>query len=725
MRNDLYEHRKEILEEISEREENLLKLNKETSLLENKKNQAKMIEEALDAYYEDLQKEHYIDRSQEAEIHRVITSKRNAVDSAISLYNTKRNSAISSYERTINNLEWHKKIDSRLRQNRFEYTSDYNKRIKPIEKEYDKAAKEAEKQRDSTLKAVAKDCTDNLKRLFGELEVDIKRFYKNGISAENMKNLVGIMDDICKKGSKIGTIPQSYLQKVYKWKTEAALAPVDVKSINYNKEMQAKTEIKEKLEKAKKELIQSQELLYTKEKALEQDTKKIAELIAEANEKNEKIEDNISGITSEAEEKKKLIIDKTEKDAVKLTNAYEKKKKAIQKNITEITAAIESLEAEKDSLTQEKQKKESELAKTFLLSFGKKKDLKETIEQLEVSIQTTSSQIQEKQNELELEEKKNIDKELESELKKKKEKLEKEISDIADQTIKRINGLNEEIAKLKENAETLKRATAENQKSIEELEEKIVYQENIKTELEKEVRDFHTNYLIKTFGKQYGVSSMIADKKKLIVAESSAIASLKKELSEVEEEIKVCEEEEKRRKEELQKELAKQAEEKELARKEQEERQLRVKRELESKEKEQEIIKNKNADFNIAGLINELENDSNRYLLSPDANPFEEDNKKTITNSIVRKQFVQKKVTLDCKEYLLFFVDSAGNIISDQRLVKQLPVGEKTTASFELKSGTGFNKNNYYLIVQDFNTGEVISSTRYKINISFSNDFDF
>lgn len=120
-----------------------------------------------------------------------------------------------------------------------------------------------------------------------------------------------------------------------------------------------------------------------------------------------------------------------------------------------------------------------------------------------------------------------------------------------------------------------------------------------------------------------------------------------------------------------------------------------------------------------------MESNPDHILLEEDVYPFEEDNKKTITNSIVRKQLIQRKETPDCGEYLLMFADAAGNIISDKRLVKQMPVGEQTTVSFELKSSSGFNKNNYYFIVQNFSNGNIISAVKYKINISFSNDFDF
>lgn len=725
MSNDLYIRRKEIQEEISEREENLSRLNKETSLLENKNNQAKMIQEALNTHYEELQKKHYIDRGQENEIKRVISSKKIAVDSEISYYYSHNNSISNSYNRTISDLNFKKNWDYRLRQGIFEYTSDYNKRIKPIEKEYDKAAKEAEKERDATLKVNAKSCIDNLKRLFGELEVDIKRFYKKGISADNLNELISIMDDICNRGSKIGTIPQSNQQKVYKWQQEAKNAPIDEERINNNKEEQARAVLKEKVSNAKTVLNQSKDLLDTKEKELIDNTKKIEQLITDANQKACSLNVDIGILTTEAEEKKKSVEDKYNKDVVKLTRKTEKQKKEIQDNVNEITKEINALEIEKERLFQERQEKEIELSKTFLLSFNKKKALKEKIDQLAESRSKTTSQIKEKQREIELEQLKNPDSELESELNKKKEKLDKDLLDIDNQTAININGLTEEITRLKADAKKLSVKNVVVQKYIEELKQRIIDQQNTKTELEKELKDFHTNYLIKTFGKQYGVSSTLAEYRKRILADTLKIVSLKKELSEVEKEIRTFEKEEKKRKDELQKEITRQAKEKEQARKEQEERQLRVKKELQAKEKEQEIIKDKNADFDITVLMSELENDPCHYLLSPDVNPFEEDNKKTITNSIVRKQLIQKKTTPECNEYLLFFVDATGNIISDQRLVRQMPVGEKTTVSFELKSNNGFNKNNYYLMILNFITYETISATRYKINISFSNDFDF
>ena len=112
-------------------------------------------------------------------------------------------------------------------------------------------------------------------------------------------------------------------------------------------------------------------------------------------------------------------------------------------------------------------------------------------------------------------------------------------------------------------------------------------------------------------------------------------------------------------------------------------------------------------------------------MLKKDTWPLDDDGRRVVTNSIVRKQYTQISVTAGCNDYLLVFVDHNGNAISEKRLIKQKSVGEETKTSFELKAEGGFTKENYYLVLINFDTSEIISAQRYKINIAFANDFDF
>ena len=127
----------------------------------------------------------------------------------------------------------------------------------------------------------------------------------------------------------------------------------------------------------------------------------------------------------------------------------------------------------------------------------------------------------------------------------------------------------------------------------------------------------------------------------------------------------------------------------------------------------------------IALTIREIDKDDNHPLLQEEIRPLEDDGKRTLTNSIVRKQFVQKRNIPGCKQFALLLVDSQGNAISEQRLIEQKPIGRKTVTTFELKAGKGFDNGNYYLVIMNFDSNQILCATKYSINIVFSNDFDF
>jgi hypothetical protein len=74
---------------------------------------------------------------------------------------------------------------------------------------------------------------------------------------------------------------------------------------------------------------------------------------------------------------------------------------------------------------------------------------------------------------------------------------------------------------------------------------------------------------------------------------------------------------------------------------------------------------------------------------------------------------------------MLVFTDHTGEPISEQRLIQQKAIGEKTMTSFELKAADGFTNKNYYMLMLNFETGEVVCAQKYKINIAFANSFDF
>lgn len=181
-----------------------------------------------------------------------------------------------------------------------------------------------------------------------------------------------------------------------------------------------------------------------------------------------------------------------------------------------------------------------------------------------------------------------------------------------------------------------------------------------------------------------------------------------------------------RQAEEDRKQQIKKAKEEETNRRIQEERQQRIIRELQERDLEQEIIQDNTVILNrLKSFVQTLEEDDASALLDMNSCPLQDDGKRVITNSIVRKQYMQAGVGQSCNLYALVFVDHFGNAISEMRLIKRKHEGEMTKTSFELKSNNGFEDAKYYLLIINFESAELICAQKYIINISFSNDFDF
>lgn len=99
---------------------------------------------------------------------------------------------------------------------------------------------------------------------------------------------------------------------------------------------------------------------------------------------------------------------------------------------------------------------------------------------------------------------------------------------------------------------------------------------------------------------------------------------------------------------------------------------------------------------------------------------------KVITNNIFSLELTQQEDTTNTEKYKLYFVDELGNIISDEKTVDKMAVGESKKVTFELFSKLTFSASKpYYLLVSDDSDGKLISKTQYKIDIAFSNDFGF
>lgn len=100
------------------------------------------------------------------------------------------------------------------------------------------------------------------------------------------------------------------------------------------------------------------------------------------------------------------------------------------------------------------------------------------------------------------------------------------------------------------------------------------------------------------------------------------------------------------------------------------------------------------------------------------------DKRRVITTGITKVEFVQIKSILDTTKYLAFFADETGKEFSDVRTLVCSPVGTRSVIPFEIKTQSISNPSTLYLLVRNMEDGKLVGKFDYKMNITFTNDFD-
>jgi len=656
MYQSLVDEKKKKTDELAKKESDYSLLEQEINNLQNEDCQVKYIEERLSVHYAEIHDKYPVDKTQVPEIEETIAKKRD----------------------------------------------DMHYYIKRCDDECDSAARlwgYYSKNYDSECKKYHKECIYELKRIFGEVEVDLKRFYKRGISRFYLSKMVGIMSEICLIGDDYGKIPVSYQQKVYKWKKIEEELPIDEETesqeekaeqkrlSNKNKTIKAEiTRLQNKVNKLNGDLLGTDDLIELQKNELDQ-------LICEKPAKVENIEENVR---NRKDNLQSLFSKKEDEIRVKYHN------QSIQKK--ELQERLEQLNKEYDA-------KSDEYSKTGIFAFTKRRQISDRIEEISsetkrikiILINMKASGFE--SPEAEMETVLSIER---KDFENKSRKLDKEAS-------KSIISLDEEIEEKKEELKTLEEKRKKIAKAVEKESIALKNKTTEKNSINKQLKNFHSYYLINHYGNEMQFSQMISEREKGLKRLLDEIKKLKKEICAIDKALVKAE-----------KEQSKKAKEAEKALKEKEKRQKRIQKELIDRQEELTVIEaNPITLTSIPPIIKAIEAAKDHSYLKADRVPLADDGKRLITNSIVRKTYTQKMLVENCSQYILMFVDHLGNPISEQRLIPQNDIGEKTSTSFELKSDEGFDDQNYYLMMFNFDTGDIICATKYQINIAFANDFDF
>ncbi len=422
---------------------------------DGRSNQVKRIEQMLAERYAEFKKLHPVDKTQDAELARFVSSKTFSVDNAV-----------NSYSRRVQ-LE----VDFLQHES---YSSMRNPKLTPYK---------------DRIRDIVKRHIEELKKIFDEVDNSAERFYKSGVSKANLQKLVEVMSKIWIKGESVtvtvnyqsvakGALPVRYSQKLSKWKNTVREMPDDPELIDNEKEAAAKKQVQDKLTHAQEEV-----------KKLEQE---LAKLKTDCATKEQDLE------TWQADLKKQK-------------NSYNASKSRIQNTASEnrqsIQHELDVLQSQLRDLTTEKQSLENALEKTFILAFGKKKELKNQIAVTVGDIQTAEAGIQKKQTNL-----------------RENTRIENE----------QLSGLDANLNELQSKIKALKSAIVSLKKKIESTSATLDKAKDNVLACKKAADNFHADYLLKTYGKQLpDTSALISKKNKEIDALRNRERTIKQEIEQL------------------------------------------------------------------------------------------------------------------------------------------------------------------------------------------------
>lgn len=84
-----------------------------------------------------------------------------------------------------------------------------------------------------------------------------------------------------------------------------------------------------------------------------------------------------------------------------------------------------------------------------------------------------------------------------------------------------------------------------------------------------------------------------------------------------------------------------------------------------------------------------------------------------------------RKILLPKDKLIVFFADATGKVFSDIRTLPSAPVGTKKVIPFEIKTQSESNPPKLYMLIRSIEDGQLVGKIEYKLNIAFTNDFDF
>lgn len=97
--------------------------------------------------------------------------------------------------------------------------------------------------------------------------------------------------------------------------------------------------------------------------------------------------------------------------------------------------------------------------------------------------------------------------------------------------------------------------------------------------------------------------------------------------------------------------------------------------------------------------------------------------RRSITNGITKIEFQQENDDAAAR-YIVFFVDPDGKICSDKRIFTCSSIGAKAVIPLEIRTNSLNGAKLIYLLVVSFDTGSIVNRIEFKVNITFTNDFD-
>lgn len=539
---------------LAENEQRCKQLDEELARFEDPAYQARLIEEALAAYYATYRGAFPIDRSLEPDIAKTLRDKSAALGSILADHAAElRRLDAKEQEECRNADNWYGYPRSMIYPGAayipYYYTAAQRRSAEAQERRNDRAAerlrrdllkrkqdalKNIEKQRETA----GKNALEAIRRLFLRVEGETTRYYIYGVSRENLQLLVELLRRIRESGMRFGTVPVTMLRKINSWDATARKMPEDKERKDREKEAAEKQKLQKKLEEELAFLQQLQQKQNEANGLLQHSCQQMADIENSLTSVETGLPVRIEQLHAEAAQKRQQQLAQFEADKKELEDACAKTRQQLLAQRKEEEALGQTLMQAHIRLTEEKQLLEAQYSATAFLNIVRRTRLKKQIALVGDRISQNAQQLQAQQARQEALERADPEEELQRRLAQRESLRDHELAAITEATAQGLAKLERERSDLKQKLELTKKQVDQLKEEIKSRASELKKAERRVANSTQKLETFHEDYLIRTFGKKEYLPNHRQAKEQERARLAAATERLKEELAALRQKVK-------------------------------------------------------------------------------------------------------------------------------------------------------------------------------------------